>query len=102
MGKPIAGQNQFPYTIGGFCVQGASYNGSTYHNLNIFKQRSDCIFDLIDTSGNVYTKVQLTYLDKDNNVLNYSTGDLELVEELNRNSFYMRADDKFISSIQLS
>jgi hypothetical protein len=26
MGKPIAGQDQFPYTVGGFLVDGANIN----------------------------------------------------------------------------
>lgn len=94
MGKPIAGQNQFPYTIGGFLVDGANINGVTYaKKLYIHKQRSYNTYDLMDVSGNIYRFIKIGYRDTDGNKLNYFDVDEDLVETIPENTFFLKIQD---------
>lgn len=94
MGKPIAGQNQFPYTVGGFLVDGAKINGITYaKKLYIYKQRSYDMYDLQDTSGNIYRFIRLGYQNTAGETLNYFDVDEELVENIPNNTFFLKIQD---------
>lgn len=94
MGKPIAGQNQFPYTIGGFLVDGAKINGVTYSKeLYIHKQRSYDIYDLMDTDGNIFRFIRIVGNDMAGKRLNYFTVAEELVEQIPNNTFFLKIQD---------
>lgn len=94
MGKPIAGQNQFPYAVGGFLVDGANINGVTYaKKLYIYKQRSYDIYDLQDTTGNIYQFIRLGYRNTNGEMLNYFDVDEELVETIPTNTFFLKIQD---------
>lgn len=94
MGKPIAGQDQFPYTVGGFLVDGANINGVTYaKKLYIYKQRSYDIYDLQDTDGNIFRFIKLGYQDVDGNTLNYFDVDEDLVLTIPKNTFFLKIQD---------
>lgn len=94
MGKPIAGQNQFPYTVGGFLVDGANINGVTYaKKLYIYKQRSYNTYDLQDTDGNIFRFIKIGYQDVDGNMLNYFDVDEDLVETIPKNTFFLKIQD---------
>lgn len=94
MGKPIAGQNQFPYTIGGFLVDGAKINGVTYaKKLYIHKQRSYDIYDLMDTDGNIFKFIRIVGNDVGGNRLNYFTVSEELVKIIPNNTFFLKIQD---------
>lgn len=94
MGKPIAGQDQFPYTVGGFLVDGANINGVTYaKKLYIYKQRSYDTYDLQDTNGNIFRFIKIVYQDVDGNMLNYFDVDEELVLTIPENTFFLKIQD---------
>lgn len=94
MGKPIAGQNQFPYTVGGFLVDGANINGVTYaKKLYIYKQRSYDMYDLQDVDGNIFRFIRLGYKDTSGNMLNYFDVDESLVETIPVNTFFLKIQD---------
>ena len=94
MGKPIAGQNQFPYTIGGFLVDGAKINGVTYaKKLYIHKQRSYDLYDLMDTDGNIFKFIRIVGNDVNGKRLNYFTVSEELVETIPNNTFFLKIQD---------
>lgn len=94
MGKPIAGQNQFPYTIGGFLVDGANINGTTYaKKLYIYKQRSYSLYDLIDIEGNIYQFIRITYKNNVGEILNYFDVAENLVDTIPVNTFFLKIQD---------
>lgn len=94
MGKPIAGQNQFPYAVGGFLVDGANINGVTYaKKLYIYKQRSYSIYDLQDTNGNIYRNIRIGYQNTSGEMLNYFDVDEDLVETIPVNTFFLKIQD---------
>jgi len=94
MGKPIAGQNQFPYTVGGFLVDGAKINGVTYaKKLYIHKQRSYSMYDLMDTDGNIFRFIRIGYQDNLGNMLNYFDTAENLVETIPNNTFFLKIQD---------
>lgn len=94
MGKPIAGQNQFPYTVGGFLVDGANINGTTYSkSLFIYRQRSMLYYDLMDTHGNIYQFIKIGYKNTDGDVLNYFDVDENLVQTIPVNTFFLKIQD---------
>lgn len=91
MAKPIAGVNDYPYGICGFIVDGAFIQGSKYKNIRIYKQRSDVMFDLINPStGTIYQKVLITGVDINKEVLDYSKTNDELLNEIPKNTFFVR------------
>lgn len=106
MGKPIAGRGDLPYNIGGFCVSAAKYKGQTYTNLNIIKQRSYTVFDLVKTDGTVLEFVQLTYRDTKHVPLDSTKDASVLVNEINDDTFFIKATNNvsgstaFITSFQ--
>lgn len=94
MGKPIAGQNQFPYAVGGFLVDGANINGVTYaKKLYIYKQRSYDTYDLQDTSGNIFRFIKIGYQDVNGKMLNYFDVAEDLVETIPVNTFFLKIQD---------
>lgn len=94
MGKPIAGQNQFPYTIGGFLVDGAKINGVTYaKKLYIYKQRSYNYYDLMDIEGNIFQFIEIGSRDTDGKKLNYFEVDENLVKTIPDNTFFLKIQD---------
>lgn len=94
MGKPIAGQNQFPFNIKGFLVDGAKINGKTYPKmLYIHKQRSINQYDLMDTSGNIFRKIKLVHTDSNGKRLQFFSTDEILVDVIEDNSFFMKIQD---------
>lgn len=94
MGKPIRGEGQFPYSIGGFLVNGALINGKTYNKeLYINKQRSYKMYDLIDSDGVIYQYVELVYKDEFDEDLNYYEIDSLIVNKLKERTFYLKVQD---------
>lgn len=94
MGKPIAGQDQFPYTVGGFLVDGAKINGVTYaKKLYIYKQRSYDRYDLQDVDGNIYRFIRIGYKDTSGNMLNYFDVAENLVQNIPDNTFFLKIQD---------
>lgn len=94
MGKPIAGQNQFPYSIGGFLVDGAKINGITYtKKLYIYKQRSYNMYDLQDDKGNIFQFIEIGWEDTSGNELNYFDISEDLVKTIPDNTFFMKIQD---------
>lgn len=94
MGKPIAGQDQFPYKVGGFLVDGANINGVTYaKKLYIYKQRSYGMYDLQDIDGNIFRFIKIGYQDIDGNMLNYFDVDEDLVKKIPKNTFFLKIQD---------
>lgn len=100
MAKVIAGRGELPFSIGGFCVPVANINGVIKNNINIFRQRSDNTFDLVDTDGNIFSFIRLTYTDKDGQYLDTSASDSVLSTLLGKNTFFMRIDQAFVTSFQ--
>ncbi|AGC34778.1 hypothetical protein [Escherichia coli] len=99
--KAIAAQGKLPFNIGGFCVTAANINGELKYNLNIFNQRSSCVYDLIDTDFNVYRFVTITSYDKDKIRLDASKTALEIAPTLAKNTFCIKIDDSaFAESFQ--
>lgn len=94
MGKPIRGEGQFPYSIGGFLVNGAKIHGMTFSKqLYINKQRSYKVYDLIDDYGTIYQYIELVYTNENDEVLNYYTPDDNLVDTLKDGTFYLKVQD---------
>lgn len=99
--KPIAGQGDLPYYIGGFCVTAANINGELKYNLNIFKQRSSYVYDLIDTDFNVYTFISITTHDKNKQKIDPSKSATELGDLLPKNTFIIKVNESnFITAFQ--
>ncbi|MCU6292796.1 hypothetical protein [Escherichia coli] len=94
MGKPIAGQDQFPFTIGGYLVDGANIKGTTYvKSLYIYKQRSSDLYDLMDSNGTIYRFIRIVGYGQDGNRLNYFTPAEEIVPNLATNTFFIKVQD---------
>jgi|AGFS01.1.fsa_nt_gi hypothetical protein len=98
MGKPIAKAGNSPFTTGGYCVTAAKINGVTYTNLNIYQQRSDMVFDLIDTSGNIYTFISLVYNNSESQTLNPSLSTEVLVNSISDNCFFIKATNSLTTN----
>lgn len=92
MAHPIAGVNEYRYGECGYIVDGALLkNNVKLKNIRIFKQRSVNIFDLMDYDTNViYQYVRITGYDSNNDVLDYSKTDDELLNEIPVNTFFVR------------
>lgn len=92
MARPIAGINDYPYGVCGFIANGVHFHDqTTTTNLRIYKQRSDVMFDLIDPSTmKVTQKLLLTGVDLMGYPLDYSLSDEQLVNNIPRNTFFMR------------
>lgn len=92
MARPIAGINDYPYGICGYIVDGAFLrDGTKIKTVRIFKQRSDVMFDLIDPkTDTVYQKVLITGVDTRGEILDYSKTNDELVNEIPKNTFFVR------------
>lgn len=94
MGKPVRGEGQLPFGIGGFLVSGAKIGGETFDKtLFINKQRSYNLYDLIDQSGKIYQFIQLVYRDENNITLDYFDTDAELSKTLANGTFYLKVQD---------
>lgn len=94
MGKPIAGQHQFPYGLTGFLVDGANINGVRYaKKLYIYKQRSYNTYDLMDEDGTIFRFIRIGYHDIDGNRLNYFDISQELADKIPINTFFMKIQD---------
>jgi|AGFT01.1.fsa_nt_gi hypothetical protein len=94
MGKPIAGKDQYPFQINGIIVDGAKINGQTFvKGLYIYKQRSYNYYDLIDSDGNVYEFIEITWRKEDTTVLNYFDNSDYIVESIKDNSFFIKIQD---------
>jgi|AGFS01.1.fsa_nt_gi hypothetical protein len=94
MGKPIAGQDQFPYNTNGFLVDAAKINGVTFSkSLYIYKQRSDTYYDLQDTSGTIYQFVKIVGTDQDKKPLQYFDTSEDIALKLENNTFCMKIQD---------
>ena len=107
--KPIAGRNQYPFTIGGIMVDGAKINGFTFvEELYIFQQRSYNTYDLVSSNGTVYEYVEITWKNTNNKDLDYYENSTDLVSTIKNNSFFMKIEDPkeniygFITLIQLN
>lgn len=98
MGKAIAGMGKLPYDVGGFCVPFANIKGEIKTNLNIFRQRSYNIFDLIDVDKNVFKFIKITYVDKNGYELISSTNDSELASTIGPNTFFIKSNESFVIS----
>lgn len=92
MARPIAGINDYPYGVCGFIANGVHFHDqTTATNLRIYKQRSDVMFDLIDPSTmKVTQKLLLTGVDLMGYPLDYSLTDAQLVNNIARNTFFVR------------
>lgn len=89
MAKPIAGTNQYPFSVNGINVEAAAlYDGRKLTNIRIYKERSDVMFDLIDPSNlEIQRRLLLTGLDKNNNLLNVSDTTDALADKLEPGKF---------------
>lgn len=98
MGKPIAGEGQFPYSLDGKIINGAKIDGDDYvGELYIFKQRSDTLYDLMDDTPTVYPYISITSRDKDNVKMDVSTADAALTANLKDNTFFIKETDPVTS-----
>lgn len=106
---PIAGRNQYPFTIGGIMVDGAKINGFTFvEELFIYQQRSYNMYDLVSSNGTVYEFVEINWKNENNNNLDYYDDSENLVSTIKDNSFFIKVEDPreniygFITLIQLN
>lgn len=109
MVHPIAGRNQYPFTINGIIVDGAKIDGNTYvKDLFIHKQRSYNMYDLIDASGEVYEFIEITWTSTEGVDLNYFDNSSFIVEQIRNNTFFIKIQDiprniyGFITLMQLN
>lgn len=94
MGKPIAGQNQPRFGLTGILVDGANIEGVTYaKSLYIYKQRSDVLYDLMDSAGNIFQFIEIGYQDVDGGHLDYFTPASQLVLTIPKNTFFIKIHD---------
>lgn len=94
MGKPIAGQNQPRFGLTGILVDGANIEGVTYaKSLYIYKQRSDVLYDLMDSAGNIFQFIEIGYQDVDGGHLDYFTPASQLVLTIPKNTFFIKIQD---------
>lgn len=70
---------------------GANINGVTYtENMYVYRQRSDCIFDLILEDGTVFKYVELVCKDVDGKSLNSLEPDDFIVNKIPLNTFFVK------------
>lgn len=104
--KAIAGAGQLPFNLGGFLVDAANIKGVMYEDLNIYQQRSDVMFDLIDKDGTIHQFVQLVYKDANGQPLDVTKSNSVLQGEIMKNSFFIKSTDtsdlSFIIAFQLN
>lgn len=94
MGKPIAGRNKYPFGLGGINVDAAVLkNGTTFTNINISKQRSNVVYDLL-SGTDIYTFLNITTKDKDGNALLPSDSASDLVTKLPNGTFCVSIVDE--------
>lgn len=94
MSHPLAGPNQFPFTPDGLKVNGAKIKGTDYvGTLTIYQQRSDKVFDLIDSAFTVYQFVQITDRDKAKALMDATKADAALTADLDDNTFFIKETD---------
>jgi hypothetical protein len=94
MGKPIAGKGQYPFIINGIVVDGAKINGISYvKTLYIYKQRSYNMYDLIDSDGNVFEFISITWRTETLIPLKYSDSSNFSVLLIKDNSFFIKTQD---------
>lgn len=97
MARTAGYKNLSPYSSTGFVVNGLKEPDGTIHlaNLRILKQRSVNLFDIINIeSGEVYQKVYITTIDTSTErYLQYTDTDVNLVQKIKENSFFIRNCD---------
>lgn len=91
--KPIAGPNMEPFGLGGFCINGANIDGRPYTKLNIYQQRSDVLFDLIDGDGIIHQYIQLVHVDSNQQPLDPNESDSVLQSKIGKNTFFIKTQD---------
>lgn len=86
--------DMLPYSRDGFVVNGFKDSDGILHmsNIRIYKQRSMTMFDLIDTTTNkIYQKVFITTtVGNTVDILDYSNTDINLAQQIKKNSFFIR------------
>lgn len=109
MVHPIAGRNQYPFTINGIIVDGAKIQGVEFvKGLFIYKQRSAIVYDLIDVDGVIYEFVEITWTSTDGVDLDYFDNSSVIVKQIKDNSFFIKIQDiqrnifGFITLMQLN
>lgn len=89
--SPAYAPHEYPFCIGGLWVSGANINGVTYtENMYVYRQRSDCIFDLILEDGTVFKYVELVCKDKNGKSLNSLEPDDFIVTQIPLNTFFVK------------
>lgn len=90
--------DMLPYSKDGFVINGFKDKNGILHmsNMRIYKQRSMTMFDLIDINTNIiYQKVFITTtVGNTQEILDYSNTDINLAQQINKNSFFIRNFDK--------
>lgn len=90
--------DMLPYSRDGFVINGFKDSDGILHmsNMRIYKQRSMTMFDLIDIGTNkIYQKVFITTtVGSTQEILDYSNTDVNLAQQINKNSFFIRNFDK--------
>lgn len=108
MGKPISTDGIFIFGAGGILINAANLNGNVETNLNIYKQRSSRMFDLITNSGDIVQFVSITSTDTNDLNLDPSDTDSNLSSKLKNNTFYIKATSTetrvpgFVTALQLN
>lgn len=107
MSKPIAGQDKTPFGLGGFLVDAVNINGTIQYNVNIYKQRSDNVYDIIDNNGIIHQFIQITTVDKNHNTLDPTLDKEDIASIIPNNTFFIKAQDDagndgLVSLIQLN
>lgn len=75
-------------------MDGAKINGKTYvDELFILQQRSDSIYDLIGSDGEIFPFVPVTWKTESGENLDYYTESTELVETIKDNTFFWKVQD---------
>lgn len=92
MSRTIADAGEYRFGECGYIVDGALLiDGTKLKNVRIYRQRSYKLFDIFDPVTNkIYRRVQITSYDKIGNLLNYKKSNDELLEDIEKNSFFVR------------
>lgn len=95
MAHPIAGENQYPFLIGGLLVDSAKIDGVVYSKeLYIYKQSSSFMFDLIHaTTGRIFKDVIVTWYNDKALRLNYNDTSLYIAKQLPERTFAKKVQD---------
>lgn len=107
MGKPIANKGDFIFGNGGILIDIANINGKIETNVNIYRQRSSKVFDLILNSGEIAKFISITSTDKNGQNLDPTANSNDLSLLINDNSFFIKATTEsnqpgFVISLQLN